>query len=144
MAKRQLRMNNRDNARRSLARLIREFDADPDADVQRFRALVSAFSALLAYDRLAEGTGCRRAPADPRADTRAATMSAGLSRRLKRLEEKLHVHDDGECHCDTEVVLFRNSPPQDDDPPFPGEAWCLRCRRPYTPFTVIFVSPPHP
>ncbi len=54
MAKRQLRMNNRENARRSLARIIREFDADPDADVQRFRALVSGFSTLLAYDRLAE------------------------------------------------------------------------------------------
>ena len=54
MAKRQLRMNNRENVRRSLARLTREFDADPDADVQRFRALVSGFSTLLAYDRLAE------------------------------------------------------------------------------------------
>lgn len=54
MKRRQLRMNNRENAQRSLARIIREFDADPHADVQRFRALVSGFSTLLAYDRLAE------------------------------------------------------------------------------------------
>ena len=57
----QLRLNNRQNARRSLARLIRDFasapDADPEVDrltIDRFRAAVYGLSQLLAYDRAAE------------------------------------------------------------------------------------------
>ena len=50
----QLRLNTRDNARRSLARLIRDFHADPAADVDRFKALVHALNVLLAYDKTAE------------------------------------------------------------------------------------------
>ena len=51
---RQLRLKDRQASRRSLARVIREFDADPKADVARFRALVHGFATLLAFDRAAE------------------------------------------------------------------------------------------
>ena len=54
----QLRLNNRANARSSLARLIRDFasapDADPEVDrvrVDRFRVLVYGMQSLLAYDK---------------------------------------------------------------------------------------------
>ena len=50
---RRLTLNTRDNARRSLARLIREFHADPDADPDRFKATVHALSVLLQFDRAA-------------------------------------------------------------------------------------------
>ena len=48
---RQLRLNTRQNARRSLCRLIREFDADPDANVSRFIAKTRAIRQLLDWDR---------------------------------------------------------------------------------------------
>ena len=51
---RQLRLNTRANARGSLARVLRDFDADADADPVRFRAVLHGFNVLLAYDRLAE------------------------------------------------------------------------------------------
>ena len=51
---RQLRLRTRDAARQSLARIIRDFDRDPNADVARFKATVHAMSALLAYDRVAD------------------------------------------------------------------------------------------
>lgn len=51
---RQLRLANRHAARRSLARVIREFDRDPKADVARFRALIHSFATLLSFDRAAE------------------------------------------------------------------------------------------
>ena len=57
----QLRLNNRQNARSSLARLIRDFasapDADPEVDrvrVDRFRVLVYGMQSLLAYDKAAD------------------------------------------------------------------------------------------
>ena len=57
----QLRLNNRQNARSSLARLIRDFasapDADPEVDrvrVDRFRALTYGMQSLLAYDKAAD------------------------------------------------------------------------------------------
>ena len=53
---RQLRINTRQNARKSLTRIIREFDADPEANHVRFKAMLHGFNTLLAYDKVAEET----------------------------------------------------------------------------------------
>ena len=47
----QLRLNNRANARSSLARLIRDFASAPDADPEVDRVLVYGMQSLLAYDK---------------------------------------------------------------------------------------------
>ena len=51
---RQLRLVTREAARKSLARMIRNFDRDLTPDVQKFKAVVHAFSVLLQFDRVAE------------------------------------------------------------------------------------------
>ena len=69
---RQLRLRTRDAARQSLARIIRDFDRDPNADVARFKATVHAMSALLAYDRVADEFAL---------DERLTALEAALARR---------------------------------------------------------------
>ena len=67
---RKLRLRTRKNARSSVARLIRDFDADENADPGRFRALMRGFGVLLAYDN-AIGAGGKLDPAaslDPTRD----------------------------------------------------------------------------
>ena len=47
----QLRLNTTANARRALARVVREVYVAPDADLPRLKATVHGISALLAYDK---------------------------------------------------------------------------------------------
>ena len=45
-------LKSHNHARNSLARLLRDFHQDPEADVQKFRAEIYAFSVLLSYFNL--------------------------------------------------------------------------------------------
>ena len=47
-----LLLKDRESSRQSLARALREFARDPEADVQRFRAMLHGFNTLLSYDRV--------------------------------------------------------------------------------------------
>lgn len=48
------RLNNRQNARSSLSRVIRDFDGDPNADPDRFKVLIYALATLLSFDKAAD------------------------------------------------------------------------------------------
>ena len=83
---RRLMLKTRDGARNSLARAIRDFDTDPEADVKRFRALIHGFVVLLAYDRTASAE-------ELIADAGGHPL-AGLTYVLRPLAEKPKTDDD--------------------------------------------------
>ena len=47
MATEKLWLNSAENVRRSIARVVRKFNADPNADVARFRALVYGIKGVI-------------------------------------------------------------------------------------------------
>ena len=89
---RKLRMNTLRNARRSVTRLIKDFDADPESDPDRFRALMAAFRVLLNYDvaLAAAGKGDDKTPGDAEGDPDMKRLTPEEQLESERLFWKLH------------------------------------------------------
>ena len=89
---RKLRMNTLRNARRSVTRLIKDFDADPASDPDRFRALMAAFRVLLNYDvaLAAAGKGDDKTPGDAEGDPDMKRLTPEEQLESERLFWKLH------------------------------------------------------